>query len=143
MCAQHPSRCIVVGVWACRLTICSGPISLACKHASQSRRPVWLHAFDHQWPCETGGHILAWMSQAAQALLSRGGSSLLVLVCPSTARTVRGGWGGADDKFRSRFLWGRKPMLAACAARVAEQQDLVWVDLGGGTGVSIPCMSRV
>ena len=26
-------------------------------------------------------------------------------------------------------------MLAACAARVGEQQDLVWVDLGGGTGV--------
>ena len=43
----------------------------------------------------------------------------------------------ADDNFRSKFLWGRKPMLAACAARLAERNDLVWVDVGGGTGVSI------
>lgn len=41
-----------------------------------------------------------------------------------------------DDKFRANFLWGRKPMLAACAARLAQRSDLVWVDLGGGTGVS-------
>lgn len=41
----------------------------------------------------------------------------------------------ADDKFRSRFLWGRRPMLAAAAARLAERNNLVWVDLGGGTGV--------
>ena len=40
-----------------------------------------------------------------------------------------------DDNFRSKFLWGRKPMLAACAARLADKTDLVWVDLGGGTGV--------
>ena len=45
----------------------------------------------------------------------------------------------ADDNFRSKFLWGRKPMLAACAARLAEKNDLVWVDLGGGTGVSRSC----
>ncbi len=43
----------------------------------------------------------------------------------------------ADDKFRSRFLWGRKPLLASCAARLRERRNLVWVDLGGGTGVSI------
>lgn len=42
----------------------------------------------------------------------------------------------ADDRFRANFLWGRKPMLAACAARLAGRTDLVWVDLGGGTGVS-------
>lgn len=41
----------------------------------------------------------------------------------------------ADDKFRSAFLWGRKPMLAACAARLQEQSGMIWVDLGGGTGV--------
>jgi len=45
-------------------------------------------------------------------------------------------WNDADDKFRSSFLWGRKPMLAACAARLADKKDLVWVDLGGGTGVN-------
>lgn len=28
-------------------------------------------------------------------------------------------------------------MLAACAARLADQKDLIWVDLGGGTGVSL------
>jgi hypothetical protein len=42
----------------------------------------------------------------------------------------------ADDKFRANFLWGRRPMLAACAARLRERSDLVWVDLGAGTGVS-------
>jgi hypothetical protein len=41
-----------------------------------------------------------------------------------------------DDRFRSSFLWGRKQMLAAVAARLRHQTDLVWVDLGGGTGVS-------
>lgn len=42
----------------------------------------------------------------------------------------------SDDKFRASFLWGRKPMLAACAARLASRSNMVWVDLGGGTGVS-------
>ena len=41
----------------------------------------------------------------------------------------------ADDKFRDRFLWGRRPMLAAVAARLPKQRDNVWIDLGGGTGV--------
>ena len=44
----------------------------------------------------------------------------------------------ADDSFRTNFLWGRKPMLAACAVRLEEQRELVWVDLGGGTGVRTP-----
>jgi hypothetical protein len=43
----------------------------------------------------------------------------------------------ADDKFRDRFLWGRRPMLAAVAARLPKATDNVWVDLGGGTGVSL------
>ena len=31
-------------------------------------------------------------------------------------------------------------MLAACAARLpANSEGLVWVDLGGGTGVSLAC----
>lgn len=40
-----------------------------------------------------------------------------------------------DDKFRSSFLWGRRPMLAACAARLGHLKGMTWVDLGGGTGV--------
>lgn len=48
----------------------------------------------------------------------------------------------AYDKFRSSFLWGRKPMLAACAARLADQKDLIWVDLGGGTGENVDMMSQ-
>jgi hypothetical protein len=28
-------------------------------------------------------------------------------------------------------------MLAACAARLQDRDDLVWVDLGGGTGVRV------
>ncbi|CAL5226880.1 g9753 [Coccomyxa viridis] len=48
----------------------------------------------------------------------------------------------AYDNFRSKFLWGRKPMLAACAARLAERNDLVWVDVGGGTGENVDMMSE-
>jgi betaine lipid synthase len=48
----------------------------------------------------------------------------------------------ADDKFRSRFLWGRRPMLAASAARLQGKSNLVWVDLGGGTGVSYAAYMR-
>ena len=40
-----------------------------------------------------------------------------------------------DDRFRKEFLWGREPLLAACAARLRNVRDVVWVDLGGGTGV--------
>ena len=40
-----------------------------------------------------------------------------------------------DDRFRKKFLWGREPLLAACAARLRNVRDVVWVDLGGGTGV--------
>mmetsp|Transcript_20159 Transcript_20159/g.56144 ORF Transcript_20159/g.56144 Transcript_20159/m.56144 type:complete len:687 (-) Transcript_20159:861-2921(-) len=46
----------------------------------------------------------------------------------------------AYDKFRANFLWGRKPMLAACAARLAQRRDLIWVDLGGGTGENVDMM---
>ncbi|CAG9467464.1 unnamed protein product [Pedinophyceae sp. YPF-701] len=47
------------------------------------------------------------------------------------------------DKFREHFLWGRRPMLAATAARLREtgRKDLVWVDLGGGTGRNVEMMA--
>eukprot|EP01025_Chloroclados_australasicus_P048612 TRINITY_DN5514_c0_g1_i2.p1 TRINITY_DN5514_c0_g1~~TRINITY_DN5514_c0_g1_i2.p1 ORF type:complete len:667 (-),score=70.82 TRINITY_DN5514_c0_g1_i2:573-2573(-) len=48
----------------------------------------------------------------------------------------------AYDRFRKNFLWGRKPLLAACAARLEEQTDMVWVDLGGGTGENVDMMSE-
>jgi betaine lipid synthase len=48
----------------------------------------------------------------------------------------------AYDKFRARFLWGRRPMLAAAAARLRERRDLVWVDMGGGTGENVDMMSE-
>lgn len=44
------------------------------------------------------------------------------------------------DKFRSNFLWGRKPLLAALAARLRQQDNLIWVDLGGGTGANVEMM---
>lgn len=44
----------------------------------------------------------------------------------------------ADDKFRDRFLWGRRPMLATVAAKLPKATGNVWVDLGGGTGVCSP-----
>jgi betaine lipid synthase len=46
----------------------------------------------------------------------------------------------ADDAFRTNFLWGRKPLLAACAARLRDLKNITWVDLGGGTGVRHACM---
>jgi len=48
----------------------------------------------------------------------------------------------ADDKFRDRFLWARRPMLAAVAARLTKESGNVWVDLGGGTGVRPRCRAR-
>jgi betaine lipid synthase len=56
------------------------------------------------------------------------------------------------DRMRAQgFLWGRKPMLAACAERLTDEFDkrrqpmigeLVWVDLGGGTAENISLMSK-
>lgn len=46
------------------------------------------------------------------------------------------------DNFRKRFLHGRKPMLAACAARLNQQKDMIWVDLGGGTGENVAMMEK-
>jgi betaine lipid synthase len=48
----------------------------------------------------------------------------------------------AYDKFRTNFLWGRKPMLAACASRLQGRSDMVWVDLGGGTAENVDMMSQ-
>jgi len=48
----------------------------------------------------------------------------------------------AYDSFRSKFLWGRKPLLAACAARLEGLSDIVWVDVGGGTGENVSLMSQ-
>ena len=63
---------------------------------------------------------------------------------------------GAYDGFRSGLLHGRKPMLAALAARLSStssssssssattaQGDLVWVDMGGGTGYNIELMEEL
>jgi hypothetical protein len=38
----------------------------------------------------------------------------------------------ADDSFRSKFLWGRRPMLAACAARLRDFDNMV----GGWMGAA-------
>jgi len=50
-----------------------------------------------------------------------------------------------DDHFRARFLHGREGMLKACAQemkRLQNQDGLVWVDLGGGTGQNVETMAR-
>ena len=49
------------------------------------------------------------------------------------------------DAFREHFLWGRRHLLAALAARVTPAglpppRGLVWVDLGGGTGQNVLTM---
>lgn len=56
----------------------------------------------------------------------------------------------AYDQFRSGLLHGRKPMLAAVAARLLKPagkaatalSDLIWVDLGGGTGYNVELMEE-
>lgn len=52
------------------------------------------------------------------------------------------GHASSYDQFRESFLWGRKPMLAACAARLESQSNMVWVDLGGGTAENVAMMSE-
>lgn len=52
----------------------------------------------------------------------------------------------AYDQFRKRFLWGRLPLMQACAARIksdwhTSKSRVVWVDLGGGTGQNVETMS--
>lgn len=44
------------------------------------------------------------------------------------------------DTFRKYLLWARPEMLKACASRLTNKTDLVWVDLGGGTGDNIDAM---
>lgn len=48
------------------------------------------------------------------------------------------------DATRGGLLRGRKTMLKLCAAQLKQQasalkadEDLVWIDIGGGTGMSI------
>lgn len=50
---------------------------------------------------------------------------------------------GAYDNFRENFLHGRKPMLAAAAARLEEERDIIWVDMGGGTGYNVELMENI
>ena len=52
----------------------------------------------------------------------------------------------AYDAYRAKFLWGREPMLRACAARLKdvarEKVRMVWIDLGGGTGENVERMAE-
>lgn len=48
------------------------------------------------------------------------------------------------DHFRVRFLHGRRGMLRECAREMQNLQghkDLIWVDLGGGTGQNVETMA--
>jgi len=51
-----------------------------------------------------------------------------------------------DDDFRADFLHGRRPMLAALAAKLRANPSLagrcVWVDAGGGTGANVAAMAE-
>ncbi|CAI7858224.1 unnamed protein product [Closterium sp. NIES-54] len=48
----------------------------------------------------------------------------------------------AYDRFRRNFLHARRPMLAACAARLRGSTGMVWVDLGGGTAENVDMMAE-
>lgn len=50
------------------------------------------------------------------------------------------------DAYRERFLWGREPLLQACAVRLGGSMDRaprIWVDLGGGTGYNVERMASI
>ncbi|EGV64862.1 hypothetical protein CANTEDRAFT_120956 [Yamadazyma tenuis ATCC 10573] len=47
------------------------------------------------------------------------------------------------DETRSVLLKGRKECLKLAASHLEKQQDLVWVDIGGGTGANIEFMDSV
>lgn len=50
----------------------------------------------------------------------------------------------AYDRFRAGFLHGRRGLLRACAEQMtalANKEDLVWVDLGGGTAENVDMMA--
>jgi len=45
------------------------------------------------------------------------------------------------DSFRKKFLWGREHMMSTlCAYLDNIQEELVWIDLGGGTGANMLMM---
>lgn len=51
------------------------------------------------------------------------------------------------DRFREKMLWGRTPLLRAIRAHMschfAKRKDVVWVDIGGGTGSNIEKMNEI
>lgn len=49
------------------------------------------------------------------------------------------------DSYRSKLLWARTPMLQACAAHLKykkNKDNLIWIDMGGGTGHNIEEMNN-
>jgi betaine lipid synthase len=48
----------------------------------------------------------------------------------------------AYDNFRTNFLWGRERLVQSVAARLDGKDNLVWVDLGGGTAENVKMMSK-
>eukprot|EP00959_Pyramimonas_sp_CCMP1952_P224259 4689281-Pyramimonas_sp.AAC.1 len=48
----------------------------------------------------------------------------------------------ADDNYRANLLWGRERLMQATSARLADRNDMVWVDLGGGTAENVKYMSK-
>lgn len=50
------------------------------------------------------------------------------------------------DRFRQKMLWGRIPLLRALVAHYGElfnATELVWVDVGGGTGYNVEEMAKL
>lgn len=47
------------------------------------------------------------------------------------------------DKTREVLLQGRIEALKLAAAHLNKKKDIVWVDVGGGTGYNIECMDRI
>ena len=49
------------------------------------------------------------------------------------------------DSYRRKLLWGRLPMLQTCAAHLKckkNKNNLVWIDMGGGTGYNVEEMDK-
>jgi betaine lipid synthase len=50
------------------------------------------------------------------------------------------------DNFRNRMLWGRLPLIRVCVSFLEKKRhhnNLVWIDLGGGTGSNVEIMDEL
>lgn len=99
-----------------------------------------MGASEHMAACRAAVHILPYARTAWQAMPGVPGSCGLLhssQLCHHLQPTVAAHAPPADDSFRAKFLWGRRPMLAACAARLRDNDGMV-SEAAGGPVLGVP-----